>query len=580
MKPIAPARPPFIWHRASLAIEAVMLLGLGLAVSSAPSVAATPSAASPSVATSPSGAAGRSEVAWAPCYQWLTTLIAEGEGRTVQFQCGQVQVPLDYDNPAGAQVLVSVMRVPATDPAHRVGSLFLNPGGPGGSGIDFTLFAGPYLYTDQVRAQFDLVGFDPRGIARSTQLRCAGSVRQIGGWFQSTPWPETSAEVAAWGTVDAAAQADCAKKGGSILDHMSTADVARDLDRLRAAVGDARLTYAGYSYGSYLGVTYANLFPQHVRALVVDGVLDPVAWSTGDPGQQDLPFSTRLRSDVGAEATLGEFFRLCDAAGTACRFGAVGGAAARYAALHRLLSTSPIVFPDGFVYDERFLVADTLGAMYYSGDWWFFADYLSSVEGVANGTTPLARAAFEVKRRSAGAGRGGFPHYPGAEGFWGVACSDSDNPDSLQAWVTAGRAREAVSRFGPLWTWVSSTCSSWPGIDADRYVGPWTARTAAPVLVVNNRYDPATPLHGADRVHALLPGSVQLTLEGWAHTTPFLSAALDAAVSRYLLTGAVPAPGTVFHQDLDPFAAPDQQTAASGLRARFDRALAGQSAAR
>src|SRR5689334_10820390 len=123
MEPIAPARPPFTWHRASLAMLAVMLLGLGLAVSSAPSVAATPPVA-----------AGRSNIAWAPCYQWLTTLIGENEGRTVPFQCGQVQVPLDYDNPQGAQVLVSVMRVPATDPAHRIGSLFLNPGGPGGSG--------------------------------------------------------------------------------------------------------------------------------------------------------------------------------------------------------------------------------------------------------------------------------------------------------------------------------------------------------------------------------------------------------------------------------------------------------------
>lgn len=507
-------------------------------------------------------------VNWAPCYSWLSREIQQVEGREVTFECGQVAVPLDHDKPRGATVLVAVLRIPATDPANRIGSLFLNPGGPGGSGVDFAAFAGPYLYSEEVRERFDIVGFDPRGIGRSTQLRCVGSVRQLDPWFVDVAWPETDDEIQRWGAADAQIQADCDQRGGRILDHMSTADVARDLDILRAAVGDNALTYAGYSYGSYLGATYANLFPDKVRALVVDGVLDPVAWSTGDPGQQDLPFSTRLRSDVGAQDTLNEFFRLCDAAGEDCLFSDPDGSAARYAALRDKLSTSPIDFGD-FVYDERMLVGDSLGALYDSASWWYFAAYLAELEAIATGA-PLDAAAFQSQRRSVGAGRGGFPNYPGYEGFQGVACADSDNPDTLTAWAAAAEARSEVSYFGPLWTWASSTCSAWPGDQADRYTGTWSAETAKPVLVVNTRFDPATPLHGADRLASLLPNSAQLTVEGWGHTTLFLSADADAAVSDYLVNGTLPE-NTFFAQDIDPFASPFMEGEGESLRAKYAR---------
>ena len=218
--------------------------------------------------------------------------------------------------------------------------MFLNPGGPGGSGVDYTVFAGPDLYTPEVRARFDLVGFDPRGIARSTALRCFGSPRQWDPAFPEVAFPLTSGELDAWITADRYLVDACDRRGGSIIDHMATADVARDMDRLRAAVGDDQLTYAGVSYGSYLGVTYANLFPNRVRAVVVDGVLDPIAWSTGRGNEAaTLPFSTRLQSDVGAQATLNEFFRLCDAGGANCAFS--GDAATRYAALASRAAREP-----------------------------------------------------------------------------------------------------------------------------------------------------------------------------------------------------------------------------------------------
>jgi pimeloyl-ACP methyl ester carboxylesterase len=258
-------------------------------------------------------------------------------------ECGAVEVPLDYGDPGGRRFDIAIARLPATDPANRLGTLFLNPGGPGGSGVELALAiaeleqSGGSVFEPEVRARFDLVGFDPRGIMRSKPLQC---FRDPSEWpFAPIP-PLTSAEEAAVEAADRVLADACEQEGGRIQDHMSTANVARDLEVLRQAVGDAGLNFVGYSYGSFLGTMYATLFPANVRAVVVDGVLDPIAWTSGLPGQENLPFSTRLRSDAGAQATLEEFFRLCDSGGPNCAF--APGASDRFAALADRLRTGPI----------------------------------------------------------------------------------------------------------------------------------------------------------------------------------------------------------------------------------------------
>src|SRR6476620_9415614 len=163
-----------------------------------------------------SAAAAPSKVAWSRCYGG-------------PFQCGTVQVPLDYAHPDGAKITLALTRLPATDPAHRIGSLFLNPGGPGGSGVDFVHFAGPDLYTDEVRARFDLVGFDPRGVARSTGLRCFGTQRQWDPAFAPFAFPTTPDEELQWEAADRYLTDACVRRGGPVITHMATADVARDL---------------------------------------------------------------------------------------------------------------------------------------------------------------------------------------------------------------------------------------------------------------------------------------------------------------------------------------------------------------
>ena len=294
----------------------------------------------------------------------------------------------------------------------RQGSLFINPGGPGGSGVDFAVFAAPFLFTQDVRDRFDIVGFDPRGIFRSKMLRCFGNPKQWGPYFTPFTFPITQAEIDAWIAADRYLDSACDQRGGEILDHMSTANVARDMDRLREAVGDSKLTYYGLSYGSMLGQTYANMFPNNFRALVIDGVLDPIAWTTGAEGEQHLPFSTRLRSDVGAQETLDEFFRLCDAGGDACPLASGAGAEARYAALADALLQAPVVIQDPFTgelfeYNYSFFIGDTLGAMYNSFVWPDFAIFLSFLEsqaspaalGQAIGSVPWAGASVAHRHR-------------------------------------------------------------------------------------------------------------------------------------------------------------------------------------
>jgi pimeloyl-ACP methyl ester carboxylesterase len=484
-----------------------------------------------------------------------------------------VGVPLDYDQPNGPSISIAMVRLPAANPALRQGSLFLNPGGPGGSGIDFAVGAGPFLFTQDVRDRFDIVGFDPRGIIRSDPLRCFGTAKQWGPYFTPFAFPSTDEEVEQWIDADHYLDNACARRGGAILDHMSTANVARDMDRLRQAVGDEKLTYYGVSYGSMLGQTYANMFPDNFRALVIDGVLDPIAWTTGAPGEEDLPFSTRLRSDVGAQDTLDEFFRLCDEGGDACPLADGDGAAARYAAIADALKSGPILIQDPstgevFEYNYSFLIGDTLGAMYDSFGWPDFALFLSFLESQTNpaalgqalaafrGTKALARSSNEMSRAATGyVTRRGFPKYANfLEGFPGVACADADDPDSYDAFVDAGIDAEAANGyFGRLWTWASAICVDWPGTDGDRYMGPFDTETDNPVLVVGAKWDPATRYEGAVIAHDLLPNSALLTVDSWGHTSLFQSACADAAIAAYLISITTPAEGTVCTQDLVPW---------------------------
>ena len=490
---------------------------------------------------------------WQPCVENETA------------QCAQLAVPLDYDRSAGATIDLALARLPATDPAGRIGTLFVNPGGPGGSGVDLVLGAGEPI-SRAVRGRFDIVGFDPRGVAGSTPLTCFDTEEQQQAALPSWPFPVGAGQIARQQLLDRRLASACARRGGVVIDHMSTADVARDLDLLRAAVGDQRLSYLGFSYGTQLGTVYANLFPQRVRAVVLDGVVDPVAWTVGTPDRSDLPFSTRLRSDKGAQSTLEQFFLRCDRAAvdddpaTDCRFGP--DARARFARLAGQLRAAPLQLPDSSTFGYADLVGSTLGALYAPAVWRDLAELLAMAAQRSPVRVLAARRDLAGQLGVDPATRRVHPRAAGVsqsiEGFAGVSCSDSRNPAQEQAWPRAAdwASAHAGGYFGAIWTWASSPCQPWPGHGQDRYLGPWSARTAAPVLVVGNYYDPATRYLGAVRVASSLPGSRLLSYAGWGHTV-FLfggSDCVDAAISAYLVEGVLPAPGTVCRPEFDPFA--------------------------
>ena len=548
-------------HRLRRVVLAALVAVLAATLSAVP-----PAGASSAPRVSVTGSAAVPRLHWASC----------GEGLEA-FQCATAVVPLDYDRPNGKQITLALARHPASDPSRRIGSLFINPGGPGGSGVDVILQAGDSLYSDEVRARFDLVGFDPRGIIRSTPLRCYDTLADAEADLWPISFPVTRADERVWVRSDRAIARACAERGGPILDHMSTANVARDMDLLRRAVGDRQLTYVGYSYGSYLGATYANLFPGKVRALVVDGVLDPVAWSTGRGDQaRTLPFSTRLRSAKGAYATLQEFLRLCDAGGPNCAFSA-GNPKRRFDRLAQRLLRHPVVVidPEGIPVTIGYadLIGITLGALYDTSIWPDLADFLQAVWEQAS--PRAAGASLQALRARLGAGlqQEDYPNF--VEGFPGVACSETHNPATVGAWSRAARAQDRqYPYFGRPWTWTSSICQPWPGWDDDHFDGPWDHSTANPVLVVGNLFDPATPYHGAVTVDRLLPRSRLLTLAGWGHTSLFASSCIDSYVNAYLLSSRVPPKGTVCQPDVVPFAGPPAaQTAAAAGGASVKAAL-------
>ena len=218
---------------------------------------------------------------------------------------------MDYDQPRGAEVQIAVARVPATDQAHRIGSLFFNFGGPGGTAVDYLQGNGAGLFAD-LNKRFDIVAFDPRGVGQSTpSIDCRVNQEQLGIYSQPVPTPQTLDRSAYIAKVKAYVNA-CVQRNGEILRHVSTANVARDMDALRAAVGDRKLTYLGFSYGTFLGATYAALFPRNYRALVLDGPVDAEQYIND-------PIADIAEQTAAFEDALDRFLAACKADQTACQ---------------------------------------------------------------------------------------------------------------------------------------------------------------------------------------------------------------------------------------------------------------------
>ena len=509
------------------------------------------------VPTGATAAASSSEIAWEPCP--LPEVLTQ--------ECAAFAVPLDYDEPDGAAISLAVARVPATDQADRIGSLILNPGGPGVSGV----LALPQQYValpETVRARFDIVGFDPRGIGESAPVRCfASSAEQVAAVAAMPRVPVGPEEETAVQRATAEMIQGCAERNADTLAHLSTANVARDLDRLRQAVGDEALTYLGTSYGTYLGATYANLFPDTIRAMVLDGVINPPSYVSFDHGDGDIvgPDTTsflRILSPEGSADALQAFFAECAAASPdRCAFAADSAAEtrAKFDALMERLRAEPMVVqgPAGTLTVTYSLVVDLLWQTLYHADAWpIMAQGLQRLEdGDAAGFLVVTGAI-------------GGPPSPAylnePEGRPGNNCLDTDNPDDQALYPEmARRAEERSPYFGALWTYLALPCAFWPAEDADRYMGPWDAETSAPILLISRLYDPATPHGGAVAAAETLANARLLTIDGWGHGYYLAgrSTCADDYMAAYLIDLELPPVGVVCAEDAPPFAEPAAEEA-------------------
>lgn len=546
----APAVAAGIPRRRTLASCAALALALVPLVLSAQSPAQSPAQShakshAQSPAKSPAQTAAVPRIAWQPCGPQFPGV-----------ECATVSVPLDYDLPDGARTSLALARVPASDRAKRIGSLFVNPGGPGGSGVDLIKSGFGTRLDGALLGRFDIVGWDPRGVGESTPIRCWDSEAARGRFFAGLPaFPYLPEQERPYHDRNSAMAAQCLSRGQAIVRHMSTADVVRDLDLLRQAVGDARLNYIGYSYGSFIGNTYANLYPSKVRALVIDGVLNPALWSSG----WQIASDRRASFDV-----LKEFFRLCDRAGVSCPLSGGAGAEARFNAVRDLVRETPLIINDGsggsFVYSYDRFVSDSAGVMYTPEIWPLYAEFIDLLNDALFGDAAAAVRALQVRRSIVqsltpkSSAREVYDN--GLDAFYGNHCADAEYPGFFQTFSLIGKFAEAGSFQGPQWWWGNTRCARWPTAQ-DRYIGPWSARTSAPVLVVGNFFDAATDYAGAVASNRLLPNSRLLSYAGWGHTVSYVgrSQCVDDYVTLYLIDGSLPPRGTVCPAASNPLAA-------------------------
>ncbi|MFC8192179.1 alpha/beta hydrolase [Cellulomonas sp. NPDC057328] len=519
---------------------------------------------------------------------WADCSVAFGPGA----ECGSVTLPLDYDRPRGATTEVALLRRRATDPAARVGTLFVNPGGPGGSGVELVADA-EQLFSPELRARFDVVGFDPRGTNFSTAVQCFRSAEEQAAALAGLQpvAPEGPEETAAQVAASRALARACSTTGTPLSASMSTAQVARDLDVLRRAVGDEQLSYLGFSYGSYLGAVYANMFPDRFRAVAVDGVIDPEAWR-GTFRTAHVPTFVRIGSPQASGAALTALLQECAAAGPErCALAGVGDPVAVHRAVVETSRTTPVPVTDPWTGGDIEIGYDVLvsvvQSLLYAPTGPQLVDLLlwgvhhlqqppteenAAVRAEARAlldqlvTVLVGEAPDEAEERARSDAFGrAWPPYPGGpEALTAVTCTDGLH--ALRVEDTA-RAAERIERevpdMGASWAWLSAPCAltAWTARDEDVWIGGFSARTAAPVLVVGNTQDPATPYSGAVALSETLPHSRLLSSDSWGHGAYGTSACTTGAVDRYLVAGELPAPGTWCVGDAPAFPAPSSDTA-------------------
>lgn len=460
------------------------------------------------------------------------------------FECTSLTVPLDYADPTGRTIRLAVIRAPATDRVHRIGSLITNPGGPGGSGVDFVKRSYPAQpgqpshFGPGLRAGFDIVGFDPRGVGQSAPIDCLSDT-QLDHYLAQDPTPNTSAEVDAVVAGDKTFAAGCQARSTLLLPYVGTPNAARDMDILRAALGDQKMYYLGASYGTYLGAIYAGLFPTHIARAVLDGPVPPSLTSR----------QLGLGQARGFQAELTRFITDC-VIHPDCPLGNdVTAAEKKLADFFASTDVHPLPTGSGRMLDEALAKTGVLVTMYGSPRTWPLLRKVLAMAMAGDGRGLLELSDLYYQRDPE---TGRYSNESEAN----VAINCLDHPDPVQS-VTDVRAelpayRQASPLIGASFAWSDLTCAYWP-VPPKSQPHPVHYAGAPPILVVGTTHDPATPYPDAQLMAQQLGAAVLLTYNGDGHTAYGRgSTCIDGAVDAYLVQATVPAPGAVCQPDSGP----------------------------
>jgi pimeloyl-ACP methyl ester carboxylesterase len=436
-------------------------------------------------------------------------------------ECGQLSVPLDWKHPKGPHITLALARLPAS--GKRIGALFTNPGGPGASGVDF-LHQAAGAFPDEIRRQFDLVSWDPRGTGASAPVRC---LDRLDPFYAVDRSPDTKAELAANVAAAKMFVAGCERLSSAELPYLSTRDSARDMEAIRRAIGAPQLSYLGFSYGTYLGTLYADMFPHRVRAMVLDGAVDPSLSADASTIQQA----------AGFERELDDFFTECRA-DSKCGFARGADPRSAFDSLAADVDAEPEYAK---VHGEKRLLGPgefdigVANALYdgSSGERKLGAALAQTARGLGNDMLQLSD---EYTGR-----KNGGTYTSETAASYAIGCLDAPSPSSLRAVEQLAQRAAAVSpHFGASTTWLGLPCTYWP-VKSKETPAAIHAPGAPPIVVVGTVGDPATPYSWAQSLAHQLEQGRLLTYNGTGHTAYLRGDdCIDHTVDHYLIALVAP----------------------------------------
>ena len=444
-------------------------------------------------------------------------------------QCATLTVPVDYENPQGETIDLALLKVPARKQSKRLGSLVVNPGGPGASGVDYAR-AADVIVGKGVRNAYDVVGFDPRGVGRSAPIDCMTDAA-LDAYLGSDPTPDDAAEEQTFADTAQGFAQSCAQTAGQLLAHVSTEEAARDMDVLRATLGEQKLTYLGASYGTFLGTTYADLFPAQVGRMVLDGVVPPdITYEEANLGQAE-----------GFERATRRWAAYCVEEGDCPLGDSVDDVMKGLRTFLTSVDQSPLQRTGDNAVPRLTEGWASLGiaiAMYDQGAWQYLVDAMGDAVG-GDGTALMQLADQYADRNPDGQYAGNI-----MEVIYAVNCLDK--PDTADLGERRRRAQEALLKaptWGPYLAWSSLPCGYWPTAPTGT-PKKISAEGAGPIVVIGTTRDPATPYEWSVRLHDQLADASLITFDGDGHTAYTRSnKCVDGAVDRYYLEGTVPKDG-------------------------------------